>query len=118
MIEKDVKAALSTLCGGRVYPVLLPQSPTYPAITYMCVGVDADYSMGGLSSKPVERRQIQIDIWGETYDAAKGIAYAAHGIMAASTGFMAILENETDGYEPEVEIFHVTQEYACWQATT
>lgn len=74
MIETALVEYLKSLnlsCGFRIYPELLPQNELVPAITYHKDGESHDYAFDGhIGLIPVE---FQIDCWGDTYAAAKGL---------------------------------------------
>jgi hypothetical protein len=54
----------------RIYPMRLPQSPTYPAITYQNVSDTEEYSHGGRSGLQVAR--VQFSIWGKDASGSSG----------------------------------------------
>jgi hypothetical protein len=62
--------AVATLLGDRAYPLVLPQAPTLPALTYQRIpGGTRVESHGGDSG--LTQARIQLDCWAETYLAAK-----------------------------------------------
>lgn len=116
MIEEALRAVLladagvAALVGTRVYPLVLPQAGTLPAITYQVVAGDADYVMEGASGLAFKR--VQVDCWADTYSAAAGLraaVTAALGGFAGSAGSPAVRIQgafktmEADGYEDALE---------------
>lgn len=64
-------APVTGVVSSRIYPVKLPQDPTYPALTYF--GVSAlRHSVMGNDTGIVERR-VQVSAWAETYPDAKDL---------------------------------------------
>jgi len=63
---------LKSLVGTRIYPEVLPQAPTYPAIVYQRISTTRLRALDG----PVglARPRIQLDCYGATYAEAKEIA--------------------------------------------
>lgn len=65
-------AGLSALIATRVYPVLLPQNPTYPAATYAFIsGVPAS-AMG--ADVGFTRKRARVTVWSKTYLEMTGVA--------------------------------------------
>lgn len=63
---------LSALVGTRVYPVKLPQSPTYPAVSYQRTGRTQHHAMGADAN--VREARFQVSGWDPSYATAKGVA--------------------------------------------
>lgn len=120
MIETKIYAHLSTTTAitvsssvsTRIYPIILPQEVTYPAITYFKVIGIKENNLSGYSS--MENSQIQIDCWTETYKEAKNLSTRVHSAMGAATAYSAILISDNDIYEDEVDVYRVSQSYSCW----
>lgn len=74
--------AVTDLCGTRIYPLALPQKPTYPAITYQLVGTTpCNHSTGTCD---VAWARVQVNCYAETYIAAKALNAA---VRTALTGW-------------------------------
>jgi hypothetical protein len=77
MIEDKIRAilaatsAVTNITSTRIYVGILPQSPTYPAITIQPITFDPDNAVAEENS--LKRDRIQIDCWGETYADADGL---------------------------------------------
>ena len=62
---------VAALVGTRVYSGILPQNPTYPAVTIQPITEDDNNT---LASRPALRwARLQIDAWAETYAGAKDL---------------------------------------------
>jgi hypothetical protein len=87
MIEEALRAMLvqsapvAALVSGRVYPVVLPQAPEYPAVTYQMVTNDSEYSHGGPSRLATPR--FQLDLYAQTF---KGVITLRNAVMFAMSG--------------------------------
>ena len=113
--DNGVKA----IVGTRVYPVYLPQSPTYPAITYQRITTERVGSTTGPSG--LARPRFQVDCWATTYAGAKALSTAVRTAVDGHSGkigsadvFGVIVSNETDFYEPDVDINRVTMDLIIW----
>lgn len=107
---------VSAITSARIYPVVMPQNPTFPAITYQRVSADHITDLSGFSN--LENAHILINIWATRYDTAKELAEDVHVAMDNSTAFKCSLSNDLDGYDHETELYFVSQDYSCWDRTT
>lgn len=117
-------AGVSALVGTRVYPVILPQNPTFPAITYQRIGGRRESSFAGPIglAGPLYR----LDCWGGAagtgYAAAKGLANAVRlaldgwkGVVSGITVQACFLDGEPeDIFEDEVGVHRVAMEVRMW----
>lgn len=116
-------ATVSGLVSTRVYPNILPQKPTLPALVYSRISGPRIHTLTGTSGWSDAR--IQIDSWGATYIAAQDLAAAVRasldgfigslddGNSPAATRRVAVrLDNERDLFEEEPDFYRVTQDYA------
>lgn len=107
-LEND--AGISALIGTRIYPQILPQDPTFPAITYsQTSGVRDRVIREGPSGRA--RPRITINCWGERYSQARALADAVRialdgyrGIMGSTDVGGVRLDNEFDLFEEEAGI--------------
>ena len=121
MIEEVLRSkllaasAVAALVGTRVYPVVLPQAPTWPALSYQRVTSDASHRHEQTGRTPVEV-WIQIDAWAQT---ARGARQLALEIKAAINGQRwpiegvhgVLLRNQRDLYEEAVKVYRVRTVY-------
>lgn len=109
-------AGLNALVGTRIYPLILPQPPTLPAVTYFKISRVNQRTMGN-PTDVLKRVRVQFSCWATTYAGAKAIA---EQVMAAlqdfrgemgGTGGVQVLDgdviNEQDLYETDTGIYHV-----------
>jgi hypothetical protein len=112
----------------RIYPLRTPDNPTFPAITFMRIGKDS--SIG-------DRLDGASDLVGELYsvdimcpkkgastpfqpgsemveELAKKVKTAMNGFKGTILGIdiqKISLENESDRWEPDLELYRVSQQY-------
>jgi hypothetical protein len=73
------EATVSALVGTRVYPLVLPQPPTFPAIAYTRMPRTEQFTDDGPSGL-VDCR-IQLDCYAATYDGAVVLGDAVRGAL-------------------------------------
>ena len=78
--EEDV----TDLTGLRIYPNLLPQGCTMPAITYQQISGGRDYVMGGVTG--VAEPTYQVTCWAATYAGARELAQEVRGLLNTYSG--------------------------------
>lgn len=72
MIDTAIKellledSGITLLVGDRVYPEVLPQAVTYPAMTFQIISGQSHYHMQGPSELAASR--VQFDLYAETKD--------------------------------------------------
>jgi len=98
-----VDAAVSALVGMRIYPAVLPQPPTFPAIAYTRISQREAFSADGAEGLLATRTQL--DCYALTYDGARLLGDA---VRAALNGYVGGViqksqqDSEEDVYEPQV----------------
>ena len=105
-------ALIAALVATRIYPVILPQDVTLPAISYSRVSGGQVNSFDGYSD--LENPRIQIDVWGETYASVQALAALVHTVMDGATTFGALLESDMDFYEDDTLIYRVSMDFSVW----
>lgn len=107
-------AGVTDLVGQRVYPLRLPQEPTYPAIMYQRVSTNEAHThdqAGGLAES-----RVQFDCLAVTYSQAQALAAAVraalNGWVDDGNGILAcLLENQIDLYEDTTESYRVVLDF-------
>jgi hypothetical protein len=64
-------SGLSALISARIYPQILPETPTYPAVTYWITGAPRETAMG--SDPGIVHARVQVDAWGLTFAVARNV---------------------------------------------
>lgn len=94
--------------ADRVYPEVIPQDVSLPALAYQRVSGARPMAHGGKLG--IAEARIQVTIAAESYRAAKAIAAGVRdlfpmrgilgGLVTVHSGY---IENEIDGYGPQIE---------------
>ncbi|MCP3680279.1 MAG: DUF3168 domain-containing protein [Gammaproteobacteria bacterium] len=98
--------------SNRIYPMILPQEPILPAITYERRTGGQVNHLGGYAN--IENPLIQIDIWSTSYGTSKNLAENVHTVMNSSTSFRSLLITDDDLYEDETKTYIVSMDFSCW----
>ena len=108
----EANAGVSALIGTRIYPMLLPQTPTLPAIVYSVISAMRTARHGGRAS--IGEKRIQFSCWGSTYSGAKALAdqvrLALDGTKPTTEG-AALIAGEHDIYDTETGWFHISMDF-------
>lgn len=101
--------AINALVSGRIYPVQLPQSVTYPAISYQRIS-----STGTNGNTAMRESRYQISCWAETYLGGLTLAAAVKALAegytntASTPGIkMTQIVNELDDYDDSARVYRV-----------
>ena len=120
--EADFKSHLQsdgTISGtvnDRIYPSVMPQSSTLPAITYSFVSGNPQTSIDGFTSG-VSRYGIQIDCWASSYSSVIALALAVRNRLKTNAATFSIVITEYplfDDYEPDTKLYRRSIGCACW----
>ena len=102
-------SGVSAIVSTRVYPGLLPQSPTYEAITYQRI---SSTGQNGTSNRKESRWQI--NCWAQTYAEAQVLAAAVkafaeewHDLDQIPGIAWARVVNEIDDYDDVADVYRV-----------
>ena len=112
MIESSIYTAIKSLAGGRVYPIVIPDTASLPAIVYQRISSVPVNSLDGDTG--LDSVRIQISAWALTYKEAKNLSDTIRTTLNASA-LKIITENDTDDYEPETKRFRTLTDYVVWQ---
>lgn len=110
---------VSALVSSRIYPIELPQSPTFPAITLQIVAGESVYSSSGLSN--LENSLVQVDCWARTYADADALFEAVRKACATYSGNVSgvdvqgiFLEQKRDLYDSEAKLNRRSADFSVW----
>lgn len=115
-------AGLSALVSSRIYPVKLPQDPTYPAVTYARIGYDSEEVIDGTSTG-LNHPRMEINSWGTKYSDALAVNAQVRAALKRVTDTSvdpdildALLLHEMDLYEDELKehVYRRLAEYEIW----
>lgn len=100
---------LSALIAERAYPLVLPQAPTMPALTYRKIS-----DTGLAQTAAVHRDRYQITVYALTYLAAQAVAAALQNALENWTSAnirSALKVNHVDIYDDDTKLFIVITDY-------
>jgi hypothetical protein len=116
----NADTGVSAITGTRIYPMILPQNPTYPAITYSRNSVDRDMTLEE-GQTDFASADIQIDAWSTSYSGAKTLWQAIkdaiqnfQGSMGAIAVQRAFVVGDLDVYEPDVGAYRCSMTVSIW----
>lgn len=117
LIEEQIAAALDTVLPGQAWPVILPQNPVYPAITYHRRDYEnkADqWSLNPLLLRGADgpRSTFQIVIYAHPYTEAAHLLRQAKAALETVPGLK--LDSVQDGYEFEQMVYAIITEWTIW----
>jgi len=79
------QTSVSTICGTRIYPDVLPQGCTMPAAVYYAVGGDTEQQLAATNSAVgLEHTRLQVDCYSETRTQANSLSNAIKGVVLAA----------------------------------
>ena len=117
------QSAVTNIVASRIYPVILPQKPTYPAITYRDDEHSFDESFDGQNG--LVESFYEIDAWSDTYVGAETLATAVRAALMNYTGTMGnvtsimrvrITSGPFTVYENTVGAYRQTQVFSIWHS--
>ena len=114
----DNHAGLSGEVDSRIYPNLLPQDPTLPAVVYHRISTPR---LVALERSLLPQGRFQFDCWAETFQEAKAVAEQVKlaldvysGAMGDETVEVSLIDDERDDYEPETKRWRSMVEVVIW----
>lgn len=126
MIGKFIKTLVTSLvpsCGGRVYPLIIPQDNNqWPAIGFTTISTERPHALDTRSSGYASAR-IQLAIWDPTHAAAKVMAESCRMALDGYSGEVTnadgskseinhvLWDNEVDLYDAEMRLFGVSVDF-------
>jgi hypothetical protein len=78
-------AGIAALVGTRIYPMIMPQGSTYPAVTFQRIATEPRESCM-VADCGIVRARIQITAWADTFTAAKAVADQVRQALQRWTG--------------------------------
>lgn len=108
---------VAALVTARIYPLRLPQVPTFPAIVYQTVStVVLDHNHGGAGR--LLRSRVQFTCWAASHAGADALADALRSALDGYAGTMTItvveyslLQSERADWDAESEDYRRIQDY-------
>lgn len=114
------QSGITTLVSTRIYPLILPQDPTYPAITYSFNGIEDTYTHNDGQTSFVGA-DIQIDAWATSQKGAADLAAVINTALRNHKGDMGGVsvhalyrQAQVDVYENVLNAYRRSISYRCW----
>lgn len=111
MIEQTLTSTLSALAGGRMYPLVAPDSPVTSYIVYQNIANSPENTLA--DGVPINNTRMQIDCYDKTYAGVKALAAAVVTAMSGAS-FTNLLTMNQDLYEAEVKLYRVQMDFSIW----
>ena len=116
-------SAVNAACGGRIYPIRLPQGMTSQSLVYTRITGSAPGKMVGQVG--LSRPRIQLDAWAGTADLTSVLANAVKDRLDGYKGPMgtgslavecqgAFYESERDGFDTDAVLYFMSRDYFVW----
>lgn len=105
-------AGVSAICGGRVYPLKIPQGSMLPAVIYQRVYSGPDYTLAGYSSESVT---LMLNSFAMKYEQAKELALAVRYALAVGP-VNAVFDSDQDLLNANGDVFCVSARFICQQS--
>lgn len=116
----NAQSGITTLCSSRIYALILPEQPTYPAITFNSTDLYRDYTFDGEGT--LAPTEMQIDCWAQTYEGSRQLLQAVINAIKNFTGTMGssttisqvILGADVNVYEDQVLAYRSSITVTLW----
>jgi hypothetical protein len=112
MIEQQIFDTLKALVSNRVYPLIMPQNPTLPAIVYTIISTNAQNTLCNPPST-LDHVLVQVDAYAETYLASKQLGEQARTALEQSP-LKATLQTTQEFWEDTPGIYRSSLDLYCW----
>jgi len=114
------QSSITTLASTRIYPIILPQKPTFPAVTYREESHDLIESFDGQNG--LTQSFYMLDAWAKTYASVTALNDAIRTALKNHSGAMGsisvtrvtLVSGPISVYEDEVEAYRQTQVFSIW----
>lgn len=112
-------SGVAALVATRIYPLLVPQDATLPALAYQRISGPRDHSHSGPSGLVFAR--MQLTYVAASYDGAKSLGEAVRAALDGFSGTMGqvtvdacLMDNERDDWAVAFEKPVVRHDYLIW----
>jgi hypothetical protein len=109
-------STLSGLLSGRIFPVILPETPTYPSLTYRTISAVPTYDLSG--SVIGEKTRIEFTAWSAAFADCKAVHDAIRGILDCFNGpttggsFIVVRDGSAvDGFDADRRAYTSSVDY-------
>jgi hypothetical protein len=136
-----LSTSIYALTSNAIYPSILPQNATYPALVYKTIGGRLIYALDGYK---IENPHFLVEGWTTAYSQTKSLANVVIDAMENSTFqyletedsnmstlsyilnesdekltlemniFKAMLQSDTDIYDDDKELYGISMQFTVW----
>ena len=118
-------AGVAALVSTRVYPNKLPETVTFPAITYQRIDSPRVLTHDTSGATGTARPRFQFDAWGTTYASAKAVTDAIRAALNGYVGAMgtggstvtvqsSLIQDERFDDFGDAGILRISSDYIIW----
>lgn len=112
-LEATLNGLLGPLVGGRCYPDVIPDNPTFPLIVYQQVGgVAVDFMDQTAADK--ENARVQVWVWSKTRTEASSIARQARAAILGGTLEAKTLAAPVSTFEEPMKLYGARTDFSIW----
>lgn len=110
-IRTELRAALQSLAGGRVFPVVADEGVETPYIVFQVVGGEpGEYVSGDKPEK--KQRRVQVNVWSKSTLEAEALAGHVEDALRAATHLQAeVLTEAIDTYDETTKYRGTMQDF-------
>lgn len=116
---KVLSGTVATLVSTRMYPLVLAQDCTFPALVYSRVSTSREHSMSGPSG--LAHPRIQIECYAETHAGARSLADAVRALLDGFAGTIGstviqgiILLDDRDMFGEQTPVYRTDLDFEIW----
>lgn len=113
-VEQTVRSALAGLVGNRVFPNVIAEKTTLPAIAYQSSREPVNTLMGPTGDRNVTLTLILV---GTTFDSVRTLAAQVRDAIAQTPAIVGSLTEEPgDQYDPDTQLHLYYMLYSLWES--
>lgn len=107
---------LTALVGDRIYPTVLPQNATLPAVVYFRNGGRTEHKPGAQSAGRTRNFIVQVQAIGRNYDEADAVEEAIYARLDENGARIHCrpMGETQDLYDDTTKEFITASDYSCW----
>lgn len=118
-LESDIFSALTGLAGGRVYPVILPQSasvPITPAIAYQFISSELDQDICGDGGDATANTRTQVDAYSTSHPTCRALRLQVIAAMGGLTK-PTVWVGGFDDYDPVTKLYRCSLDFITYPSS-
>lgn len=113
-IQSEFYALVNPIFVGRAYPIVGPDAPVTPYLTYFrVIGIEQNTLDANGGTGNAINTQLQADVWAATYGEAQAKAAAVKAALKTWT-VENVVTGEQDLFEADTKLHRVMMEISTW----